>query len=83
MIYLFCYIVCSAMTLFEDNPYLGERLVSEPSRLLPLFDQSLCQTQKIILDGLQPHDKTDLVRENTDTTFICGQKNDLVYFYTH
>jgi hypothetical protein len=55
------YVLYSAMTLFEDNPSLGERLVSEPSHILPLFDKALCQTQKILLDGLQPADKTDLV----------------------
>lgn len=57
--------LCSALTLFESNMYIGEMLLSCPLETLIAFDKALCIAQRTVLDSINISDQSDLVCEFT------------------
>lgn len=51
----------SLLSLLGTNVQLGDEILGSPSHTLSLFDTALCRAQKVMLDGMAAHDKTDLV----------------------
>ena len=82
-VYVCVCVVHSALSLMGSNMTLADEILTNPGRSLPMFDIALRRAQKVMLNSMPPHDKTDLVSYTQNTILkslkICLKR---IIFYT-